>query len=177
SEHCIAAHPSDMCVALAALEVVVHTRGARSGERAIAFADFHLAPGDRPDRENVLEQGEIVTHITIPVRPLVARSRYVKVRDRASYAFALASAAVALDLDGAVVRAARVALGGVASKPWRSLAVEQALIGKPATRAAFQAAATLAVRDARPLKDNAFKVDLVQRVIVRALELAAGVPA
>jgi xanthine dehydrogenase YagS FAD-binding subunit len=177
SEHCIAAHPSDMCVALAALEAVVHTRGARSGERAIAFADFHRVPGDRPDLENVLEHGEIVTHVTIPVRPLAARSRYVKVRDRASYAFALASAAVALDLDGSVIREARVALGGVASKPWRSVAVENALVGKPATRAAFQGLAALAVRDARPRKDNAFKVDLAQRVIVRALELAAGVPA
>src|SRR6185312_14687999 len=104
SDHCIAAHPSDMCVALVALEATVHARGPR-GERAIPIADFHLAPGGRPDLENVLEHGEIVTHVTVPLTPLAARSRYVKARDRASYAFALASAAVALELDGGVIRA------------------------------------------------------------------------
>jgi xanthine dehydrogenase YagS FAD-binding subunit len=177
SDRCIAAHPSDMCVALVALDAVVHTQGARAGERAIPIADFHEAPGDRPEFETVLEQGELVTAVTIPVTPRAARSRYVKVRDRASYAFALASAAVALDLDGGAIREARVAIGGVATKPWRCLAVEQALVGKPATRASFQAAARLAVEGARPRKDNAFKMELAPRVIVRALELAAEVPA
>ncbi|HEX3769832.1 MAG TPA: xanthine dehydrogenase family protein subunit M [Polyangiaceae bacterium] len=171
SDRCIAAHPSDMCVALVALDAVVHTVGPR-GERAIPVADFHVVPGDRPDLETVLGKGELVTHVTIPLTPRAARSRYVKVRDRASYAFALASAAVAVDLDGRTVREARVALGGVATKPWRCVAVEGALAGKPATRASFQAAAKVAVESARPRKDNAFKVELAQRVIVRALELA-----
>jgi xanthine dehydrogenase YagS FAD-binding subunit len=177
SDRCIAAHPSDMCVALTALDAVVHTQGARAGARAIPIADFHVTPGERPDLETVLEKGELVTHVTLAVTPLAARSRYVKVRDRASYAFALAAAAVALDLDGTTVRAARVALGGVATKPWRCLPVETALVGKPATRASFRAAAQLAVEGARTRKDNAFKVDLAQRVVVRALELAAGTPA
>jgi xanthine dehydrogenase YagS FAD-binding subunit len=174
SDRCIAAHPSDMCVALVALDAVVHTTGARAGDRAIPIADFHLAPGDRPDLETVLEKGELVTQISVPVTAMAARSRYVKVRDRASYAFALASAAAALELDGPTVRAVRVALGGVGTKPWRSIALEQALVGKPATRASFQSAAHLAVEGARPRKDNAFKVELAQRVVVRALELAAG---
>jgi xanthine dehydrogenase YagS FAD-binding subunit len=171
SDRCIAAHPSDLCVALVALDAVVHTQGPR-GERAIPIADFHVVPGERPDLETVLEKGELVTGVTIPLSPRSARSRYVKVRDRASYAFALASAAVAVDLDGGNVREARVALGGVATKPWRCVAVEGALAGKPANRASFQAAAKLAVESARPRRDNAFKVELAQRVIVRALELA-----
>jgi len=175
SNQCIAAHPSDMCVALLALDAVVHTRGAR-GERAIPLQDFHTLPGARPERESVLETGELVTQISIPKTAFAAHSAYVKARDRASYAFALASAAAALELDGQTVRQARVALGGVGSKPWRCLEVERALLGKPATRESFQAAAALALTDARTSPDNAFKVELGRRVIVRALQRAeAGI--
>jgi len=173
SDRCIAAHPSDMCVALLALDAVVHTLGPR-GERAIPLADLHTLPGARPERESVLEPGEIVTHVSLVKSALAARSAYVKARDRASYAFALASAAAALELDGNLVRAARVALGGVASKPWRCPEVEQALVGKPATKESFQAAAALAMRDAKTTVDNQFKVELGRRVIARALTLAGA---
>src|SRR5882724_1157444 len=140
ADQCIAVHPSDMCVALVALDAIVHTRGA-PGERAIPIADLHLAPRAHPEIETVLAPGELITSVTVPVTPLAARSHYVKVRDRASYAFALASAAVAIELRGRVVRAARVALGGVATKPWRSPEAERALVGRPATRASFEHAA------------------------------------
>ncbi len=173
SEQCIAAHPSDMCVALLALDAVVHTRGQR-GERAIPIQDFHTLPGAHPERESVLEPGELVTQISIPKTAFAARSAYVKARDRASYAFALASAAVALELEGQTVRQARVALGGVGSKPWRCPEVEQALLGKPATRESFQAAASLAMNGAKTSPHNAFKVELGRRVIVRALERAGA---
>ena len=171
SDQCIAVHPSDMCVALVALDVVVHTRGAQ-GERAIPIADLHLSPGAHPEVETVLAQGELITHVTVPVTPLGARSRYVKVRDRASFAFALASAAVAVDVRGRTVHAARVALGGVATKPWRSHEAERALVGQPATRPVFEHAAAAAVATAQPRAHNRYKVELAQRVIVRALEEA-----
>ncbi|HVR60496.1 MAG TPA: FAD binding domain-containing protein, partial [Polyangia bacterium] len=175
SEHCIAVHPSDMCVALLALDAVVHTRR-RQDRRAIAMADLHVEPGDHPERESLLDPGELITHVVLPRAPFAARSRYVKVRDRASYAFALASAAAALDVAGdGAIRAARVALGGVATKPWRCPEVESALVGQRAARGVFVRAAALALRDARPLPDNAFKVELGRRTIVRALERAAGV--
>jgi len=173
SDQCIAAHPSDMCVALLALDAQVHTRGAR-GERVLSLADFHTLPGAHPERESVLEPGELVTGISLTQSELAKHSVYVKARDRASYAFALASAAVALELDGNQVRQARVALGGVSSKPWRCPEVEQALIGKPATPASFTAAAALAMRDAKTTADNGFKVELARRVIVRALSLVSG---
>ena len=173
SESCIATHPSDMCVALAALDAVVHTRnGGR--ERAIPFGDFHTLPGEHPEVENVLEQGELITHVELPASPFAAHSHYVKVRDRAAFAFALASAAVGLDVVAGRIRAARVALGGVATKPWRSPEAEQALIGQPPGRASFERAAAAALVDPKPRRDNAFKVALARRTIVRALELAWG---
>ena len=175
SASCIATHPSDMCVALAALDAVVHTRGGPR-ERAIAFGDFHTLPGDHPEVENVLGQGELITHVELPASPFVAHSRYLKIRDRAAFAFALASAAVGLDVAGGRIRAARVALGGVATKPWRSAEAEQALVGQPPTRASFERAAAAALVDPKPRRDNAFKVDLAKRTIVRALELAWGMP-
>jgi len=173
SPSCIATHPSDMCVALAALDAVVH---ARSGgrERAIPFADFHTLPGEHPEIENVLEHGELITHVDLPPSPFAAHSRYIKVRDRAAFAFALASAAVGLDVAGGRIRAARIALGGVATRPWRSIEAEQALIGQEPTRAAFERAAAAALASASPRRHNAFKVSLAGRTIVRALELAWG---
>jgi xanthine dehydrogenase YagS FAD-binding subunit len=174
SPSCIATHPSDMCVALAALDAVVHTRnGGR--ERAIPIGDFHTLPGEHPEVENVLEQGELITHVELPASPFAAHTRYVKVRDRAAFAFALASAAVALDVADGRIRAARVALGGVATKPWRSVEAEQALVGQPPNRASFARAAAAALVEPKPHRDNAFKVDLARRTIVRALELAWGV--
>lgn len=172
SDHCIAANPSDMCVALLLLEATVHTRGPR-GERSIALADFHTLPGTRPDIESVLEPGEMVTAVTIERSELAKRSAYVKARDRASFAFALASAAAGLELEGNLIRKARIALGGVSTKPWRCLEVEQALIGKPATTESFAAAAATAMRDAKTTPHNQFKVELARRVIARALSLAA----
>jgi xanthine dehydrogenase YagS FAD-binding subunit len=168
SDECIAAHPSDMCVALLALDAVVHTQGPR-GERAIPLADFHTLPGAHPEVESVLEHGELVVAVSVPKSPFAARSSYVKARDRAAFAFALASAGVALELDGAQIKQARVALGGVGSKPWRCPEVEQALVGQPATLKTFTAAAALALSDAKTTHDNQFKVDLARRVIVRAL--------
>jgi xanthine dehydrogenase YagS FAD-binding subunit len=173
SDQCIAANPSDMCVALLALDAVVHTHGPH-GERAIPIAEFHTLPGSRPELESVLEQGELVTHVSLAKSELARHSAYVKARDRASYAFALASAAAGLELDGNLVRQARVALGGVASKPWRCPEVEQALLGKPATAESFRAAAGLAMRGAKTTADNQFKVELARRVIARALALAGG---
>jgi xanthine dehydrogenase YagS FAD-binding subunit len=173
SASCIATHPSDMCVALAALDAVVHTRnGGR--ERAIPIGDFHTLPGEQPEVENVLEQGELVTHVELPASPFAAHAHYVKVRDRAAFAFALASAAVGLDVADGRIRAARIALGGVATKPWRSAEAEQALVGQPPSRAAFERAAAAAIVDPKPRRDNAFKVGLAKRTIVRALELAWG---
>ncbi len=176
SKDCIAAHPSDMCVALVALDASVHVRGA-SGERTVKVADFHTLPGDHPNVESVLQPGELVISIEVPTTPLAAKSRYVKVRDRASYAFALASAAVALEVQGGpggTIKAASIALGGVGTKPWREPAVEQALVGKRATQEVFSSAANLALAtpDVRP--DNAFKVGLAKRIIERALALVAG---
>jgi xanthine dehydrogenase YagS FAD-binding subunit len=175
SEACIATHPSDMCVALAALDAVVHTRRG-SRERAIPIGELYTLPGDHPEIENVLEQGELITHVELPASPFAAHARYVKVRDRAAFAFALASAAVGLDVAAGRIRAARVALGGVATKPWRSAEAEQALVGQPPSRASFERAAAAALVDPKPRKDNAFKVDLAKRTIVRALELAWGAP-
>jgi xanthine dehydrogenase YagS FAD-binding subunit len=176
SAHCIAAHPSDMCVALAALDAVVRTRAGDGQVRTIPLVDFHTLPGDHPDVESVLQRGELVTHIDVPGSRFAARSHYVKVRDRASYAFALASAAVALDLEGAIIREARVALGGVATKPWRSQDAERELTGKPATLATYRAAADAAMRDARATPDTGFKVELAKRTLVRALFEVGGAP-
>ncbi len=174
SDRCIAVNPSDMCVALVAYDAVVHTLG-RRGERAIPIGEFHLAPGDHPERETVLEPGELVKGVSLPAVPFFAHARYVKVRDRASYEFALASAAVALDVQGGRIEAARVALGGVATRPWRCPEAENLLVGQPPTRGAFEAAAAAALSAARPRKDNLFKVELARRTLVRALEGAAAV--
>jgi xanthine dehydrogenase YagS FAD-binding subunit len=175
SPSCIATHPSDMCVALAALDAIVHTR--RAGrERAIPFAELHTLPGDHPEIEHVLEQGELITHVELPASPFAAHARYVKVRDRAAFAFALASAAVGLDVADGRIRAARIALGGVATRPWRSVEAEQVLVGQAPGRAVFERAAAAALVDPKPRRDNAFKVALAQRTIVRALELAWGTP-
>jgi len=172
SDACIAAHPSDMCVALAALEAKVHVRGP-NGERDIPFGDLHLLPENHPEREFSLAPGELITSVFVPFSAHGAHSRYVKVRDRASYAFALVSCAAALDVQGGQIRSARLALGGVGTKPWRVLAAEHELAGKPAQRSSFQRAAELALAGARTQKDNAFKVELGKRTVVRALSLAA----
>jgi xanthine dehydrogenase YagS FAD-binding subunit len=176
SEACIATHPSDMCVALAALEAAVHVAGP-AGERAIAFADFHRLPGDTPQRDTNLEANEIITGIELPARGFAKNYSYLKIRDRLSYAFALVSVAAALALDGDAISEARLALGGVAHKPWRDQAAEAALRGQPATRATFQKAADMLLRDAEGYRHNAFKIELARRVIVRALTQAArGTP-
>ena len=172
SKHCIATHPSDMCVALVALDATVQTQGA-AGPRTIPIGDFHVLPGDTPDIETVLHPGELITHITLPATPFAARSHYLKVRDRASYAFALVSVAVALALEGDQVRACRVALGGVAHKPWRAHDAEEALLGKPANAQTFQRAALAAIRGAHTHKYNAFKVELVKRTVAHALAIVA----
>ncbi len=175
SEKCIATHPGDMPVALAALDAVVHTRRPGGGERAIPLTDFHVPYGEDPARESVLEHGELITAVELPAVPWFARSTYLKIRDRASYEFALASAAVALDLDRGHIRAARVALGGVATKPWRSREAEQALTGAKPGEATFRAAAEAALKDARPQHDNGFKVELAKRTLARALATAAEI--
>lgn len=174
SEACVAVHPSDMCVALAALEAVVHVQG-KAGTRQIAFADFHRLPGDTPQRDNQLAEDELVTAVELPSPRFAGHSRYLKVRDRASYAFALVSVAAALELEGQTISEARLALGGVAHKPWRDLAVEAQLKGKPATQETFEHAADTLLGSAQPLAHNAFKVQLARNAIVRALtEAAAG---
>ncbi|MEO6528198.1 MAG: xanthine dehydrogenase family protein subunit M [Gemmatimonadaceae bacterium] len=173
SKQCIATHPSDMAVAMLALDAVVHVRGPK-GERAIPLADFHLLPGQHPERETMLAQGELITSVDLGPLAFAARSHYRKVRDRASYAFALASAAVVLDVNGGRVRDVRIALGGVGTKPWRSREAERALIGKPATAAAFRAAAEVALAGAVPRSENAFKIELAKRTMVRALSTVAA---
>jgi xanthine dehydrogenase YagS FAD-binding subunit len=173
SDKCIATSPGDMPVAMVALDAVVHTRRANGGERSIPLTSFHVSYGEDPARESVLEHGELITAVELPATPWFARSHYLKVRDRASYEFALASAAVALDLDGGRVRDSRVALGGVATKPWRSREAEQALVGKQAGISTWRAAAEAALRGARPQKDNGFKIELAKRTLVRALATAA----
>jgi len=169
SEQCIATYPGDLAVALVALGAVVRVRGASGADRTVPFASLHVLPGAHPERETVLQAGEMIIAIDLPNLPAARRSMYLKVRDRASYAFALASAAVAVDLQGRTIRDARIGLGGVAAKPWRSAEAERALIGKPATEQTFRAAAEAALAGARPHRDNAFKVVLAKRTLVRAL--------
>src|SRR5437588_4792298 len=172
SEHCIATNPSDMCVAMAALEATIHVQGPKRS-RAIRIADFHLLPGKTPERETVLEPGDLITHVTLP--PPVAGSKqvYLKLRDRASYEFALASAAVVITIAGGTVTRARIALGGVGTKPWRSPEAEAALAGQTATGANFRKAAAAALRDAKPQSENGFKIELARRCLAHALHLAA----
>ena len=169
SEACIATHPSDMAVALAALDAVVRVLGA-DGERTIPLVEFHRLPGDEPQRDTVLAHGELITAIDLPPLPFAAHSRYRKVRDRASYAFALVSVAAALAVtEDGMVRDVRLALGGVAHKPWRAWKAEAALRGAPATEEVFRRAAEAELADAQPLPGNAFKVPLARNTIVRTL--------
>jgi xanthine dehydrogenase YagS FAD-binding subunit len=172
SDQCIATNPSDMCVALAALEATIHVQGPR-GKRAVPFGDFHLLPGKTPNRETVLESGDLITHVTLP--PPVAGSKqvYLKLRDRASYEFALASAAVVLTLAGGKVTRARIALGGVGTKPWRSPEAEAALVGQSADAASFRRAGEAAMHGARPQSENGFKIELAKRCVAHALQTAA----
>jgi xanthine dehydrogenase YagS FAD-binding subunit len=173
SDKCIATHPSDMCVAMAALEAVIHTEGPK-GKRTIAFEEFHKLPGDTPQIENGLEPGELVTHVDLPKPIEGARSVYLKLRDRASYEFALASCAVVAKVEGGHIRYVRVAMGGVGTKPWRSHEAEAALLGKPANAEHFKRAADAALAGAKPHKDNAFKVELAKRCVVRSLKMATA---
>lgn len=177
SDKCVAVYPSDMAVALAALDAVVTVRNAAGQERVIPFADFHRLPGDTPEKDTNLNQGELITAIELPKNNFADQSYYLKVRDRASYAFALISVAAALetarsDGSGDRIVQARIAMGGVAHKPWRALKAEQMLAGKEATEANFKLAAEAEMADARPLEHNAFKVELGRRSIVRALQMA-----
>jgi xanthine dehydrogenase YagS FAD-binding subunit len=169
SDKCVAVHPSDMAVALAALDAVVKVQGADGKERSILFTDFHRLPGDTPEKDTNLQHGELITAIEIPKNNFAAKSYYLKVRDRSSYAFALVSVAAALEMNGNDIARTRIALGGVAHKPWRATEAEKFLIGKAATEQNFRAAAEAEMRQAKPLEYNKFKVELGQRAIVRAL--------
>jgi len=173
SDACIATHPSDMCVALAALDATVHVAGP-AGERAIAFADFHRLPGDTPHIDTDLAPAEIVVAVELPPKGFAANHSYLKIRDRLSYAFALVSVAAALELEGGRIKEARLALGGVAHKPWRKAEAEAALRGEAPDRAAFARAADILLRGGRGFAHNAFKIGLARRAIERALTQAAG---
>jgi xanthine dehydrogenase YagS FAD-binding subunit len=169
SEHCVATHPSDMAVAMMALEAVVHVDGPK-GERAIALDEFYLVPGSTPDKENVLAPGEIITHVTLPALASGTKSHYLKLRDRAQYEFALASAAVVIRVNGGRIERARIAFGGVGTKPWRSRDAEKALEGQAASADVFRQAADAAMAGAKPLKYNGFKIELAKRALVRTLQ-------
>jgi len=169
SEHCIATNPSDMNVALAALEATIHIRGPK-GERSVPIGDFHLLPGNTPQRETVLEPGDLITHVTLPPPAAGSRSLYLKLRDRASYEFALASAAVVVTTADNRITRARIALGGVGTKPWRSPEAEAELTGQPISEATFRKAAEAALRDAKPQSQNGFKVELAKRCLVYGLK-------
>lgn len=173
SEQCIATHPSDMCVALAALDAVVEVQGP-NGDRQVPITEFHRLPGNTPQLDTVLQHGELITAVDLPNLSFAKRSHYLKVRDRASYAFALVSVATALDIDKGIIQAARVALGGVAHKPWRAVAAEKILVGAKANEQTFRAAAEAAVKEAKPQKHNRFKVEMAKRAIVRALTEVGG---
>ena len=176
SDGCIAVHPSDMCVALAVLEASVHVTGAR-GQRVIAVTDFHRLPGDTPQRDTNLEADELITAVEVPAQGFPTNYTYLKIRDRLSYAFALVSVAVGLELDGSKIKEARFALGGVAHKPWRNGAAEASLSGQSASEATFAKAAEIVLRDAKGFGHNTFKIDLARRAIVRALwQAARGTP-
>ena len=176
SEQCIATHPSDLCVALVALDAVVHVAGP-ARERAIPFAEFHRLPGDAPHHDTTLQPQEIVTAIELPARGFAAHYSYLKIRDRLSYAFALVSVAAALELDAGRIVEARVALGGVAHKPWRDPAAEAALRGEAADRGVFARVADLVLQYAKGFEHNAFKIDLARRAMIRTLtQAAAGTP-
>jgi xanthine dehydrogenase YagS FAD-binding subunit len=170
SEHCIATHPSDLAVALVALDAVVHTEGPQ-GPRAIPIDDFFLLPGETPEREHPIEHGELIVAVEVPAAPVARRSLYLKVRDRESYEFALASVAVAMRIEGGLIAEARVALGGVATKPWRARRAERILAGAEATSETFARAAHEELAPAQPRGLNGFKIELAERTIVRGLEL------
>lgn len=176
SADCVTVHPSDMCVALAALDAIVHLQNA-SGRRSLNLTDLYRPPDGRPDIETVLEPGELITAIELPGLPIAARSAYRKVRDRASYAFAVVSVAAALDIEDGRVNDVRLALGGVAHRPWRAWTAEAALRGEWAGEAAFVAASDVALAGARPLKHNGFKIELAKRTLVAVLEGLAGAAA
>jgi xanthine dehydrogenase YagS FAD-binding subunit len=179
SDACIATHPSDFCVPLVALDAVVEIEG-KTGRREVALEALHRLPGDTPERESVLEPGDLIVALRLPAeaRTFSAHARYLKVRERTSYAFAIVSAAAALRIEGGTIRNVRLALGGVAAKPWRARAAEATLEGASPTPAAFRRAAEVALADAKPSGDNRFKIELAQRILVRALTLAAaGTPA
>jgi len=173
SDHCIASNPSDMCVAMTALEAVIHVQGPK-GSRAIPIGDFHLLPGNTPDRETVLEPGDLITDVMLPPPIVGSKQVYLKLRDRASYEFALASAAVVMTVVGGNVSYIRIALGGVGTKPWRAPEAEMALSGKSANHANFRQAAEAALRDAKPQSENRFKIELAKRCLVHALQMAAN---
>jgi len=173
SEDCIATNPSDMCVAMAALEATIHVQGPK-GPRAIPFGDFHLLPGNTPHRETVLEPGDLITHVTLPPPVVGSKQFYLKLRDRASYEFALASAAVVLTIAGGRITRARIALGGVGTKPWRSPEAEAELIGKAATEKIFRQAAEAALRGAKPQTENRFKIELAKRCLTHALRMTVA---
>jgi xanthine dehydrogenase YagS FAD-binding subunit len=174
SDQCIATHPSDMCVAMAALDAVVRVQGP-NGEREIPFADFHRLPGNTPDRDTNLARDELITAVDLPAIPFARRSHYLKVRDRASYAFALVSIAALLDLDGGQIRSARIALGGVAHKPWRAFKAEKQLAGKKPDPQVFRSAAEAELADAKAYKYNSFKIEMAKRAVVRALTTVAAI--
>jgi xanthine dehydrogenase YagS FAD-binding subunit len=174
SESCVATHPSDLAVALAALDAIVHVQG-RGGGRAIPFVEFHRLPGSTPEKDNAVDRGDLIIAIEMPARTEGRASHYLKVRDRQSYEFALVSVAAAIATDGGRVRSARVAMGGVAHKPWRLTAAETALRGVPLNDSdALKSAITKSFNDARPLAHNAFKVELAQRATLRALQIAGA---
>jgi CO/xanthine dehydrogenase FAD-binding subunit len=175
SDHCIATHASDLAVALVALDAVVRVSGV-DGDRSIPLADFYLAPGDTPEAENTLAHGELIAAVEVPLLPEGWRSGYLKVRDRTSYEFALASAAVALTIRDGVIAAGRLGLGGVATLPWRARAAEEVLRGAPATAGTFRAAADVALEGAAARPGNAFKIELARRTVVRALATVAAAP-
>jgi len=172
SDHCIATHPSDMCVAMTVLDADIRTLRPDGTTRSIPFRDFHRAPGDTPHIEVALEHGELITHVVLPDLPAARRSHYLKVRDRASYEFSLASAAVVLDLDGDTIRSARLGLGGVATKPWRAIEAERMLTGRKASEETFRDAAEIALTGAVACEHNRFKIELAKRTIVRAFATA-----
>lgn len=174
SDHCIATHPSDLAVALTALDATVHLLG-RDGERAVPIGAFYVLPGSAPNRETVLRPGELITRVDVPRTPLAGRSRYLKLRDRATFEFALVSVAAALRVEGRVVRDVRLAFGGVGTRPWRDPRVEAALRGRPLTEAAIAEAGRILVRDAVPREGNGFKTELVQRALVSVLGDLGGV--
>jgi xanthine dehydrogenase YagS FAD-binding subunit len=172
SDDCVAVHPSDMCVALAALDAVVKVQGANGAIRTIPFPEYHRLPGDTPDKDNNLQAGDLIIAIELPANNFAASSYYLKVRDRASYAFALVSVAAAVEMNGDKIKQARIAMGGVAHKPWRATEAEQFLADKAASAENFKAAAEAAMQTAKPLAHNEFKIELGKRTIVRALQLA-----